>query len=209
MWQVLVQVPFRKSWEWETIIRHWFSHSVARYCSSHTHDSRSRWLVGSSSSRRSGDWKKAHTRATRMRSPPERSLTFFCWAFASNPRGLSILETRSSAVSSLRKVSSWFTQARFSLYSGLSSFSMSPSRVVRHLRRVYSSSCELITVSIRLPLSGEVSISCMCNTEMCLGKPWSNSAPEAMALNRVDFPQPLWPKSACRLRGSRISSVCL
>lgn len=43
---MLVQTPFMKSWEWETMSR--MRLNLLRTSSSHTQASRSRWLVGSS-----------------------------------------------------------------------------------------------------------------------------------------------------------------
>mmetsp|Transcript_27729 Transcript_27729/g.90753 ORF Transcript_27729/g.90753 Transcript_27729/m.90753 type:complete len:110 (-) Transcript_27729:673-1002(-) len=57
-----------------------------RYCSSHTHASRSRWFVGSSSSKSVGCTKSARARATRMRQPPDMSFVFFLSILSLNPR---------------------------------------------------------------------------------------------------------------------------
>jgi len=46
---------------------------VLRYSCNHRTASRSRWLVGSSRSRRSGSIKRAEARATRIRHPPLKS----------------------------------------------------------------------------------------------------------------------------------------
>mmetsp|Transcript_14730 Transcript_14730/g.26047 ORF Transcript_14730/g.26047 Transcript_14730/m.26047 type:complete len:90 (+) Transcript_14730:1206-1475(+) len=66
---VWVQTPLRKSSEWEMMIRH-LSY-VFRYSSSHTHASKSKWFVGSSSKRMCGWDHVALQNATRLFWPPE------------------------------------------------------------------------------------------------------------------------------------------
>mmetsp|Transcript_1591 Transcript_1591/g.6569 ORF Transcript_1591/g.6569 Transcript_1591/m.6569 type:complete len:104 (+) Transcript_1591:2512-2823(+) len=81
MW---VHTPLRKSWEWLTRIRHFLY--LARSPSSHTHASKSRWLVGSSSSSRVGSAKSALASATRMRQPPDMSLVALWIMVSVKPR---------------------------------------------------------------------------------------------------------------------------
>ena len=76
--------------QWSSRSRSWETTSAApgNRCSqdsSHSVASRSRWLVGSSSSSRSGSRNSAEASATRIRQPPENELTGRACAAASNP----------------------------------------------------------------------------------------------------------------------------
>jgi len=89
---MLVQTPFRKSIECETRMRvlgHFF-----RYSSSHTHASRSKCAVGSSSSSREGFTNSALARATRIRHPPDMSLVFFLMVTGLKPRPVRMRDAR-------------------------------------------------------------------------------------------------------------------
>mmetsp|Transcript_8617 Transcript_8617/g.27096 ORF Transcript_8617/g.27096 Transcript_8617/m.27096 type:complete len:87 (+) Transcript_8617:1089-1349(+) len=85
MWMIWLHTPFKKSCECDTTIRQRLN-SFFRYSSSHTHDSRSRWLVGSSSSRMLGLTNNARASATRMRQPPDMSLVARFIITLSKPR---------------------------------------------------------------------------------------------------------------------------
>mmetsp|Transcript_11316 Transcript_11316/g.52579 ORF Transcript_11316/g.52579 Transcript_11316/m.52579 type:complete len:104 (+) Transcript_11316:835-1146(+) len=93
MW---VHTPLRKSWEWLTRMRHFLY--LARYPSSHTHASRSRWLVGSSRSNSVGSAKSALASATRMRQPPDMSLVGLWIIICVNPRAWRSSEALDSKV---------------------------------------------------------------------------------------------------------------
>mmetsp|Transcript_6155 Transcript_6155/g.22530 ORF Transcript_6155/g.22530 Transcript_6155/m.22530 type:complete len:104 (+) Transcript_6155:1184-1495(+) len=78
-----VHTPFRKSCECETRMRHFLY--LARYPSSHTHASKSRWFVGSSRRSSVGSAKSALASATRILHPPDMS-SVFRWIIVSvNP----------------------------------------------------------------------------------------------------------------------------
>ena len=71
--------------------RSWLTNRIApgqlcRCCSSHATDSTSRWLVGSSSTSRSGADSISRASATRMRHPPDRSWTGRSPSELANPR---------------------------------------------------------------------------------------------------------------------------
>mmetsp|Transcript_9520 Transcript_9520/g.26681 ORF Transcript_9520/g.26681 Transcript_9520/m.26681 type:complete len:103 (-) Transcript_9520:557-865(-) len=91
-----VHTPLRKSWEWEMMMRH-LSY-VLRYSSSHTQASRSRWLVGSSSSSSVGRANSARARDTRMRQPPDMSLVARAIIVLSKPSPCSSSAARTSKV---------------------------------------------------------------------------------------------------------------
>mmetsp|Transcript_17398 Transcript_17398/g.41929 ORF Transcript_17398/g.41929 Transcript_17398/m.41929 type:complete len:103 (+) Transcript_17398:1063-1371(+) len=102
---MLLHTPLRKSWEWETRMR--MAGYLARYFSSHTHDSMSRWLVGSSRRRSAGCERRARPSATRMRHPPERSWVFFLRKSCEKPRPIRISVARNSNVfGSIRSIRS-------------------------------------------------------------------------------------------------------
>mmetsp|Transcript_6209 Transcript_6209/g.19205 ORF Transcript_6209/g.19205 Transcript_6209/m.19205 type:complete len:100 (-) Transcript_6209:675-974(-) len=75
-----------------------FGH-LTRYSSSHSTACRSRWLVGSSRSSRSGSTNSARARATRMRHPPENVFVGRRIIAASNERPDRIVAARASAPS--------------------------------------------------------------------------------------------------------------
>ena len=66
--------------------------------SSHNEASRSRWLVGSSKSKRSGSVNNSEARATRIRQPPEKLSQGCIWAASSKPRPAKIRAAREWAV---------------------------------------------------------------------------------------------------------------
>mmetsp|Transcript_11665 Transcript_11665/g.38713 ORF Transcript_11665/g.38713 Transcript_11665/m.38713 type:complete len:104 (+) Transcript_11665:1108-1419(+) len=82
-----VHTPFRKSCECETRMRHFLY--FARYPSSHTQASKSRWLVGSSRSNNVGAANSAFASATRMRHPPDMSSVGRWIMVSENPRACS------------------------------------------------------------------------------------------------------------------------
>mmetsp|Transcript_174475 Transcript_174475/g.424470 ORF Transcript_174475/g.424470 Transcript_174475/m.424470 type:complete len:88 (+) Transcript_174475:1183-1446(+) len=71
----------------------------ARYVSSHTTASMSKWFVGSSSSSSDGCRNRARARAIRIRQPPEKSRVFLFCIATSKPRPCRIDAARFSAVS--------------------------------------------------------------------------------------------------------------
>mmetsp|Transcript_12320 Transcript_12320/g.29855 ORF Transcript_12320/g.29855 Transcript_12320/m.29855 type:complete len:112 (-) Transcript_12320:1662-1997(-) len=91
-----VQTPLRKSCEWLTRIRHFLY--LARYPSSQTHASRSRWFVGSSSSSKVGCANRALASATRMRHPPDMSLVALWIMACVKPRAKRSSDARTSKV---------------------------------------------------------------------------------------------------------------
>mmetsp|Transcript_32749 Transcript_32749/g.83669 ORF Transcript_32749/g.83669 Transcript_32749/m.83669 type:complete len:104 (-) Transcript_32749:711-1022(-) len=93
---VWVHTPSRKSSLCEIMMRH-LSY-VLRYSSSHTHASRSRWLVGSSSSSKVGRTNSARASATRMRHPPDMSLVDRAIICLLKPRPCSSSAARTSKV---------------------------------------------------------------------------------------------------------------
>ncbi len=97
MWMMLVHTPFMKSWECETSRR--MRENLASVSSSHTHASRSRWLVGSSRTSRHGSTNSARARAMRMRQPPEKSRVFLACMVLVKPRPCRIWPARAAAVS--------------------------------------------------------------------------------------------------------------
>ena len=75
--------------------------------------SRSRWLVGSSSSSRSGSRNSARASATRIRQPPENSPTGRACAAASKPRPASTVAARAGALSAPMAIRrSWISAER-------------------------------------------------------------------------------------------------
>ena len=97
MCRMFVHTPFMKSCEWLMMTR--ILSYFARYASSHTHASRSRWFVGSSRSIMVGLTKSARASAMRMRQPPENSLVRrFCISFV-KPRPCRMLAARASVSS--------------------------------------------------------------------------------------------------------------
>mmetsp|Transcript_13886 Transcript_13886/g.27461 ORF Transcript_13886/g.27461 Transcript_13886/m.27461 type:complete len:104 (-) Transcript_13886:640-951(-) len=93
---MLLHTPLRKSCECETSTR--MPGYVARYFSSHTHDSMSKWFVGSSSSSSAGCISSARPSATRMRQPPDKSRVRFSRKAWLNPRPIRISVARTSNV---------------------------------------------------------------------------------------------------------------
>ena len=98
--------------------RSWLTSSAApeKRCSqpsSHIAASRSRWLVGSSSSSRSGSRNSARASATRIRQPPENSPTGRACAAASKPRPASTVAARAGALSApMARRRSWISPRR-------------------------------------------------------------------------------------------------
>ena len=85
----------------------------ASQVSSHSVASRSRWLVGSSSSSRSGAANSAVARATRMRQPPENSSTGRACAASSKPRPARMAAARAGAASApIARRRSWISASR-------------------------------------------------------------------------------------------------
>mmetsp|Transcript_1263 Transcript_1263/g.2730 ORF Transcript_1263/g.2730 Transcript_1263/m.2730 type:complete len:103 (-) Transcript_1263:671-979(-) len=93
---MLVHTPFMKSCEWDTITR--MPGYLASSSSSHTHDSMSRWLVGSSSRSIAGWLNSALDSATRILHPPDRSFVFLAMKSRLKPRPMRISVARTSKV---------------------------------------------------------------------------------------------------------------
>mmetsp|Transcript_58813 Transcript_58813/g.144175 ORF Transcript_58813/g.144175 Transcript_58813/m.144175 type:complete len:106 (-) Transcript_58813:583-900(-) len=91
---MFVHTPLRKSCEWLVITR--ILSYVLRWSSSHTHEPRSRWLVGSSRRRMVGATKSACASATRMRHPPDMSAVRLAIPTLSKPRPCSSSPARCS-----------------------------------------------------------------------------------------------------------------
>mmetsp|Transcript_3589 Transcript_3589/g.9114 ORF Transcript_3589/g.9114 Transcript_3589/m.9114 type:complete len:132 (+) Transcript_3589:1387-1782(+) len=96
-----------------------------RYSSSQTQAPRSRWFVGSSSSKSMGSTKRAWARATRMRQPPDMSLVCLCIIFSVKPRPCRSSQARGSNVSgSILSSLSWITPSMSACFSTSSSMSL-------------------------------------------------------------------------------------
>ena len=113
-----------------------------KYCSNQSTDSASRWLVGSSSNKMSGLLNNKRHKATRRRSPPERTLT------SASPSG----QRRASiAVSSLWSSSQALAWSRYSMSSPCFSMRLiisSSSMGSASLRLISSYSAILVTTSL-------------------------------------------------------------
>mmetsp|Transcript_3590 Transcript_3590/g.9118 ORF Transcript_3590/g.9118 Transcript_3590/m.9118 type:complete len:147 (+) Transcript_3590:1176-1616(+) len=117
------------SWDTMTTMRSFFAeaapHSQRRCLCSHRTPCRSRWFVGSSSSKSMGSTKRAWARATRMRQPPDMSLVCLCIIFSVKPRPCRSSQARGSNVSgSILSSLSWITPSMSACFSTSSSMSL-------------------------------------------------------------------------------------
>mmetsp|Transcript_17708 Transcript_17708/g.55301 ORF Transcript_17708/g.55301 Transcript_17708/m.55301 type:complete len:231 (+) Transcript_17708:1260-1952(+) len=106
-----VHTSLRKSMSWDTERMVPF-HRFARWSSSHSTASRSRWLVGSSRSSSRGWRKRARARDTRMRQPPERPSDPASAMSREKPRPERMRRARGSAASAPHASSASTTSPR-------------------------------------------------------------------------------------------------
>mmetsp|Transcript_40080 Transcript_40080/g.100295 ORF Transcript_40080/g.100295 Transcript_40080/m.100295 type:complete len:280 (+) Transcript_40080:1104-1943(+) len=180
-----VQTSLRNCRAWETMM-HVLGHSL-RYCVSHATACRSRWFVGSSSSKRSGSPKRALASATRILQPPENSLVFLCCMSVVKPSPSRMVDALLSALCASMSLSRWYIHARRRPNSSVCSL---PSKSFSSCSRSALSTSTAKTAS--RAVSSPPRISCSI-WRMCMSGLMPCISPRARALRKVDLPIPLRP----------------
>ena len=166
--------------------------------SSHIVASKSRWLVGSSRSRRSGLANSAVASATRMRQPPENEFTGRAWAASSKPSPARMVAARAGAESApMERKRSCTSPSRCG-----SAISNSANR-----ERRSSSPCSTISSSDRSPDGASCFTCAMRAREARRISPPSGVSPPEIAFSSVDLPAPLRPTRPIRRPGSTVRSA--
>ena len=179
-----------------------------KWCSSHATLSASRWLVGSSSSSRSGRWSKILHKATRRRSPPDSLVT------SASPGGK---RSASIAISSVRSRSQPCAASMASCNLACSSSSLSVSSgAMSSPKRKFTSSKRVsnflvpATASSTLPSTLLVASSCgscerypMEMPSAGLASPKKSLSTPAMMRKSVDLPAPLPPMTPILAPGKK------
>ncbi|KAH3677049.1 hypothetical protein WICMUC_001955 [Wickerhamomyces mucosus] len=93
---MLVQTPFKKSWECETKTK--VRSNLFKYSSNQTQASKSKCAVGSSSNNKVGLTNKALAKATRIFQPPDISLVFLLIVTELKPKPIKITAALDSKV---------------------------------------------------------------------------------------------------------------
>jgi hypothetical protein len=170
--------------------------------SSQTTESRSRWLVGSSSNRRSAGRSSARASARRLRHPPENAVTGRSPSDVANPKPCITvaalatidpsLSSASAACACASRISSWLASAADS-----------------SARAAVSGAWPASTYSIaRWPLTSMSCATCaMRSGGGASMEPASRPSSPRIAANSVDLPQPLAPTRPTRSPGRAISET--
>mmetsp|Transcript_48189 Transcript_48189/g.104857 ORF Transcript_48189/g.104857 Transcript_48189/m.104857 type:complete len:224 (+) Transcript_48189:1117-1788(+) len=189
---VLLVVLFRNPLSWETIITV-FSQSH-RNSSSQVSAGTSRWLVGSSSSSKSGFMNRAWARAILIRHPPLNSLVGRCWSAGENPRPARIVPARVSASSLSNSSKRSYTSINptpATLCSWPVPSSSISSKVFSTIRS-HSRSLSASTTAAKHPVSSPA-ISCSTCKQWIKSGIGTRPSLEEMDVSRVDLPTPFLP----------------